>query len=276
MTKPPEPSSLRNNCMKKYWLILVLLATAVTARSSGIPVVDAANLLQAIAQVAFASNQLAQAQELLKHLGNPAVITDVAGAAQTLGQMALSGVNKTLPELQQQTTGQAGQSYDGNGVYQPVDPVIPLVDGQTATRPVDAYRKHELMQQAVENYHRVITNTQARRDALRAAQRETTQQLGAATTDAEVQKLKAVQVAQQAEMVTVSAERSEAATQVAVQKAANEADKARKEQADDEARAASIQKSLTHALGFFKADSSHVEIPDPKTVPNPAPSQEVK
>ena len=250
--------------MKKLYLIFSLSLTTLAASATGFPVVDVANLAQALLQVALASNQLAQAQELLTRLGDPATIANLAGAAQTLGQMTQAGVNRSLPQIQQSTTGQSGQSYDGDGLYKAIQPEIPLIDGQTATRPIQAYRKHELLQQAIENYHAVITNTQGRRDALRAAQLETTQRLGVATTDAEVQKLKAVLASQQTEIGTVTAERSEAATQVAVQKAANEADKARQQQAEDEERAASLQKSLVHALRFFKADSQHVVIPEPK------------
>jgi BMFP domain-containing protein YqiC len=263
MKNKPEPSSSPNNAMKKLYLAFVLSLTALTAPAA-VPVVDWAVLAQALMQVALASNQLAQAQELLTRLGDPGAIANIAGAAQTLGQMTEQGVSRSLPEIQQSTTGQSGQSYDGGGLYKAIQPEIPLIDGQTATRPVEAYRKHELLQQAIVNYHAVITNTQARRDGLRASQLETTRQLSAATTDAEVQKLKAVLASQQTELGTVTAERFEAATQVAVQKAANEADKARQQQAEDEERAASLQKSLVHALGFFKADNHHVAIPDPK------------
>ena len=252
--------------MKKILLACFILNAALSAPAGGLPVIDLANLAQALMQVMLASNQVFQADQLLKRLGDPSAIWNIAGASQTLSQLGQSGVAKSLPEIQIDTTGQSGQSYNGNGLYTPVQPDIALADGKTVTRPAEAYRKHEALQMTITDYNAVIADTQARRNTLRDAQRQTAEQLKAATTDAQIQKLKGILAAQQSELSTVSAERSEAAAKVEIQKAANEADKARQDQADDELRAASLQSALRDAMQFFDASTKPVMIPDAKQI----------
>ena len=253
--------------MKKLLLALFLLTNAFRA-SAEVPVIDFAAIAQAILQVMLASNQLAIAHQVLDHAGNPMSVI-ISSLPQTVSQLGQHGVAKTLPDIQNSTTGQTGQSYDGNGLYTPVTPDVPAADGQTIIRPAEPYRKHEALQQTIVDYNAVITDTQPRRDALRDAQVQTIAQLKAATTDAEVQKLKTVLAAQDSALNTVNAERAEAAAKVVTQKAANEADKARQEQADGETRAVSLQTALVQALKFFQADTKPMTLPNPKTLINP-------
>lgn len=250
--------------MKKLLLTLLLVTNAFRA-SAEVPVIDFAAIAQAILQVMVASNQLAIAHQILDHAGDPLSVI-ISSMSQTLSQLGQHGVAKTLPDIQNNTTGQSGQSYDGNGLYTPVTPDIPSADGQTIIRPAEPYRKHEALQQTIVDYNAVIADTQPRRDALRDAQVQTLAQIKTATTDAEVQKLNVTVAAQGSALNTVNAERSEAAAKVAIQKAANEADQARQEQADNETRAVSLQTALLQALKFFQADTKPMTLPDPRTL----------
>ncbi len=245
-------------------LLLVFLSTWPVAAQW--PVIDLANLQQALVQVMLASNQVFMSDELLKRLGDPAAIQQIVGAAQTLQQLGRAGVARSLREIQLNTTGQSGLTYDGYGLYRPVDADIPLAGGKTTARPTEAYKKFEALQEAVADFNSVTVDTKARRTALRDAQRQTTEQLKAAKTDAETQKLQAVLAAQQSEIANLAAERSEAAARVIIQQASNDADKARQDQADLELRAASLQSALKDAMRFFKADSHPTLLPDPKQV----------
>ena len=247
---------------RSVFLSLVTLAAASPA-SAEWPVIDLSNLEQALKQVELAQQQVTLIMETLKRMGDPAAVKQIIGAGQTLDQLARPGVGQSLLDLQLAATGQMGLAYDGFRLYRPVPPVVVLPDGKLVARPAEEYRKHEALQRAVTDFHAVTSDTQARREALRTAQSETTAQLQVATTDAEVQKLKGIQAAQASELNTITAEQSEAATRVLVQHAANEADKARQEQADLETRTASLQSALRGILRFFRADSKPALIPTP-------------
>ena len=252
--------------MKKLFLITLTILTTWHASPAGMPVIDLANLAQALVQVLLASNQVYQAGQLLNRLGDPGAVLQLAGAKQTTDEEQQPGVGKSLSKIQNDTTGESGKSYDGNGLYQPVESSVPIAGDQTLPRPTEAYRKHEALQKSLADYAAVVADTQARLDILRDAQLKTTQQLKGATTDAEVQKLKGIQTSQQSELARLAAERSEAAARVEVQRVANEADKARQEQAADELRTASVQSALTDSLRFFKADTTPLTIPNPRTI----------
>ena len=251
--------------MKKILLACLILSTAGSAPAGGVPVFDWANLIQSMLQVMLASNQLDIASTVMKRAGDPASVV-ISSASTTLSQLGQPGVAKTLPKIQSDTTGQSGQAYDGDGLYTAVPSDITLSDGRTIARPPEPYRKHEALQQTIVDYNAVIADTQPRRDALREAQVSTTEQLKAATTDAEIQKLQVVLAAQDSALNTVTAERSEAADKVAIQKAANEADKARQEQADDELRAVSLQTALLQAMQLFQADTKPMTLPNPRSI----------
>ena len=248
--------------MKKLLLALFLITNEFRA-SAEVPVIDFAAIAQAILQVMVASNQLAIVHQILDHAGDPLSVI-ISSMSQTASQLGRHGVGKSLPDIQMETTGQPGLSYEGNGLYSPVPSDIPVAGGQTIIRDPASYRKHEALQNTIRDYNDIISDTQTRRDALRDAQVQTLAQIKTATTDAEVQKLNAVQAAQASALSTVNAERVEAAAKVVIQKAANEADKARQEQADDETRAVSQQTALLQALKFFQADTKPLTLPNPK------------
>ena len=254
--------------MKKSLLTLFTAIITFHASAGGVPVIDWTAILQAMIQVALTSNLVSQSDQMLNRMGDPAAISQIAGALQTTTQLAKQGVGQSLKEIQLGTTGDSGQSYDGNGLYKPVETTVAIAGGQTLTRPPENYRKHEAVQKMIADYNAVVTDTKARRDTLREAQLQTTEQLKAAGSDAEVQKLKGILQSQEAELATVSAERVEAAQKVLVQQASNEADTARHQQAADEDRAASLQSALVDSLKFFQPDSATVTIPNPKTVNN--------
>ena len=243
----------------------VLFMFGLRGFAAGMPVFDIANWEQAILQLITLSNQLAQHQQLLKQLGDAATIQQVVGAAQTLAELAQAGLGKSQADINATITGQAGLRHDGQGLYQPVDPVIQLPNGRSIPRSPEDYKKFEAVQKAASRLDSVTLEALDRRKALRAAQLETAKRLEVATSDAEIQKLKGIQAAQAGEQATLHSEISEAAMQVLVQRAKNEDDRARQEQADLEARTANLHHALTNALKFFQADSRPSMIPDPRT-----------
>src|ERR1022692_4294070 len=97
--------------MKKILLACLILSTAGSAPAVGVPVFDWANLIQSMLQVMLASNQLDIATTVMHRAGDPASVT-ISSASATLSQLGQPGIAKTLPEIQNETTGQSGQAYD--------------------------------------------------------------------------------------------------------------------------------------------------------------------
>ena len=155
---------------------------------------------------------------------------------------------------------------DGGGIYIPISPEIQMADGTFVTRPQEPYRKFEVVQRAVEEYHTVDQDTQERRNTLRQAMKQTTERLEGARSDAEAQKLKGIIAAQTSELATINAERSESFSRVLVLQAANQADQDRQRQADLETRAAQLQNAWTNVIRLFKTDSHPAPIPDPSAI----------
>ena len=250
----------------KTILVTILIVSLALPTRAALYVVDWANLEQAVHQVMFAKQQAESMADELRRMGDPAAVQRLSGAVMTLAELVQPGLGQSLADLQRRTTGQGGILYDGGGLYPRVESEIPLSNGQTLPRSAEAYRKYEALQQAVANYHAVVADTRARLAALRQAQRETSEQLGAAQSDAETQKLKGVLASQESALGGLAAERAEATANVLVQQAANEADRARQAQADTETRAAGLQSALQNAFRLFKADSRPTMIQPPTAV----------
>ncbi len=252
--------------MKCRKLVFALVTLSLALRGSAqIATVDLGNLQQALTQVLLAREQLRQFEQLVKLQGDPASFQKLPGAAETLAQLGPPSGAKIGIELSVTINGQGGLDYKGQGYYRQIERDIPLADGTTTPRQFEDYQKFEALQQAVENYSTVKAKTQERRQALRSALRTTVEALSAAKTDAEVQKLQGVLLAQQAELANLNAEQAEAANDVLVRQAANQSDAARQEQALNELNDTSVQSGLLKTTNFFRTEAQTVLIPDPKT-----------
>ena len=100
-----------------------------------------------------------------------------------------------------------------------------------------------------------------RREALRGKIATTTEQLQAASTDAETQKLTGVLVGYGAELDAVDREVAQAAAQVATQDAENRADRERQEAARREEREAQMAESFRRYGEVFRLETSRPALP---------------
>jgi hypothetical protein len=102
----------------------------------------------------------------------------------------------------------------------------------------------------------VSDDVKARREELRQQIAATTQQLQAATTDAETQKLTGVLTGEAAELAALDREIDQAAAELNTQDIENRADKDRQEQARREERAAQMQEATQQFGHLFQLDTS--------------------
>lgn len=221
--------------------------------------------LLAHAQVVIVNDPIAIEQLLLQLVreGDPAMIRQLTGWEALRQSLGNPGVGLTLEQIQQSADGLKALAYDGNGLYHAVTAVIVTPDGASQARPTAEYRKFDALTRASANYLAVHDDTETRRTELRRQIRATTGQIAAATTTAEIDKLKAVLAAQNAELAALDRERDAAATRVAVQEAQNRNDQARQAQARAEDAAAAFQKANENLGRFLSPDTAPVAIPAP-------------
>ena len=223
--------------MMKTLLLLPLLASA--AFGSGFPVIDVANLttqkvshaeniakwVDSIAKLRQQIDQLNQQiniqGDIRKWAGNPAeaganVILDVLGE-EDLGREygrarnEIIRVTRSLESL--------GNTADGN--YRAIQNTD--INGVDLQRDALTYRRYSVLDAKQANTVLVADETKTRESELQEEIALTLQELKAATTDAEVQKLSAKLTALNGQLVQVESARRREVDEVALQKIANDA-----------------------------------------------------
>lgn len=209
-----------------------------------------------VQQINTLTQQLQQVQAYVKAFGDPEKLTSIVGADQLIGSLRQSGVGQTLGQLQQLSTGVQALGYDANGLYQSLGTSFTTPGGTQVPRAEKLYRQFGAIQQGSQNFQTVTDDVKTRREALRQQIAATTEQLQAATTDAETQKLTGVLVGYNAELQAVDREIDQAAAELTTQDIENRADKERQEQARREERQAQMQEGTQRFGQVFQLDSS--------------------
>ena len=163
--------------------------------------------------------------------------------------------------MQQLASGVEALQYNANGLYQSLGDTFTTPGGIELPRAEELYRKFGAIQQGSRNFQAVTDDVLVRREALRGEIATTTQQLQAATTDAETQKLTGVLVGYTGELASVDREIDHAAAQVATQDAENRADRERQEQARREERQAEMEQSFRRYGEVFRLETTPPAFP---------------
>jgi hypothetical protein len=246
----------------RFLLIVIPAAVAATLTCDAQLVVedpaaiaqDAVNQAVNIAQyVAMVNNQIQQISTMSQLLqqttaynnafGNPAQVTNVVGANQVITSFPQPGVGQNLTVLQQSASVAQSLTNNGNGLYQGVSDTA--LSGITVPRVTTNYAPYGAVENASANYTSVESDVAQKRQALTAQIASTVNQLQAATTDAETQKLQAVLTAQSAQLQALNQQISQAASSTTVQGIANQNEQSKEAQAQNEEVAANRHDALT-------------------------------
>jgi hypothetical protein len=221
----------------KHLLLLPFLVTGAIA--SGIPVIDAANLaaqkvshaeniakwVDSIAKLRTQIDQLNRQiniqDDIRKWSGNPveagtAVVLDVLGEKDLVREYGrarneIVRVTRSLDSLE--------NTADGNfRAIRSID-----LEGRNLRRDPMTFRRYSVLDAKQANTVQVTDETKARETELQEEIAFTLQELKAASTDAEVQKLSAKLVALNGQLSQVEAARRREVDEVALQKIANDA-----------------------------------------------------
>ncbi len=162
-------------------------------------------ITQLYEQIEQLYTQIEQMDNYLERFGDPKEILDLAGfdgLINDLGQ-ATSGldIEAILPDL----TGEELFEFDGNGLFQPIQPDIVVGDDEVE-RDAERYKPEDATRETIAQYREKKAEVIERRDALRDNISQTVNAIQSAETDSEVKKLTGVLIGQQTELQAIDQE----------------------------------------------------------------------
>ena len=266
--------------MKKL-IGLTLVAVGISLSASGQwivydPTMNIQQIIDTAQEIAkyvtMIQNQVQQIQTLnaqlteFKHyedlFGDPSKV--VLNTVQPLvNDLTKTELGQTLTTLE--TTVNAGQAmlYNGERLFQNVGTTFTTPDGQTIAREQAPYLPVAAVQKTTDNYLSVSTDAAARRVALKDQIAATTEQLKAATTDAEVQKLQGVLLGLTAALNNTDYEINQATASALVQDVANRNDAQRQLEATKQQQRAEFTEAVQQYGQTFKLMNAPTEFPTP-------------
>ena len=247
--------------MKKSVIAVMLSFVVALSAQAQWAVYDAANTIQSVVNTAqevakyveMINNQVQQIQTLTDQLNEFKHYEDLFGDPKSV---LLATVQPLVNDLTKTELGQtlltlegtvnAGQAmlYDANGLFHSVGTTFTTPNGQTVARLQAPYLPVAAVQKTTDNYLTVSTDAAARRVALKDEIAATTEQLKAATTDAEVQKLTGVLIGLSAALNNTDYELNQASASAMVQDVANRNDEQRQIEAKKEQQHAEFTEAM--------------------------------
>jgi hypothetical protein len=241
-------------------LTLVTLGVTVSARAQWIVYDPTSNIQRILDQaqniakyIEMIQNQVQQIQKLTDQLNEFKHYEDLFGDPKAV---LLSTVKPLTDDLRKTEFGQtlttlegtvnAGQAmrYNASGLFHSIGTTFTTPDGKSVTRLETPYLPVAAVQKTTDNYLSVSTDATARRIALKEQIAATTDQLKAAQTDAEVQKLTGVLIGLSSALNNTDYEIHEATTSAVVQDIANRNDAQRQIEAKKEQQHAEFTEAL--------------------------------
>jgi hypothetical protein len=238
-------------------MLIVIAATLLCAASSRAqyvvydPALHTQNIISEAQNIAkyvqMIDNQVQQITTLnsqLQVFGNPSKILNLAGFTGLISDLQDTGVGQAVGQLENLAQGVDALQYDANGLYHNVGKTFTTPDGNSVSRAANLYRQFAAVNEATKNFTGVYADVVSRRDSLRQDIASTTEQLRAATTASEVQKLTGVLIGLNAELSATDKELDHAASVSVVQNAENQNDQAKQQQARVEEQQAEFSEGI--------------------------------
>jgi hypothetical protein len=258
-------------------LTLLILAVEQSARAQWIVYDPTVNMQQIMAQaqniakyVEMVQNQVQQIQTLTDQLNEFKHYEDLFGDPKAVLLSTLKPLTDDLrkTELGQtlttlESTVNAGQAmlYDAGGLFHGIGTTFNTPHGLTITRQQATYLPVAAVQKTTDNYLAVSTDTTARRVALKQEIAATTDQLKAATTDAEVQKLTGILIGLSSALNNTDYELNQASASALVQDIANRNDTQRQVEAQKEQQHAEFTEAVQQYGQKFRLMNAPTQFP---------------
>jgi len=266
--------------MKKLIIITALaLPLAFSARAQWIVYDPAMNVQQIVDEaesiakyVTMIDNQVQQINTLTSQLtefknyeavfGNPGkVLLSMVAPLDTDLQSLEPGVN--LEHLVANANGNIALNFNDSGIYATVGTRFQTPGGQTVQRPASQYEPFSAIINTASNYVSVADSAAQRRTTIKGEIAQTTQQLQAATTDAEVQKLHGVLTSLNSDLASTDDEVNQAASAATVQDIQNRNDQQKQIVALTEQQNAEFTESVSNYTAKFQLLNAPTTFPSP-------------
>jgi Domain of unknown function (DUF4141) len=264
--------------MKKFIaLTLATIGVATSARAQWVvydPTLHTQSILNTAQEIAkyieMINNQVQQIQTLTSQLNEFKHYEDLFGDPKSV---LLATVKPLTDDLRKTELGQtlttlegtvnAGQAmlYNASGLFHSVGTTFTTPNGQTVTRQQAPYLPVAAVQKTTDNYLAVSTDATARRMALKQEIATTTDQLKAAATDAEVQKLTGVLIGLSSALNNTDYEINQATTSAVVQDIANRNDAQRQIEAKKEQQHAEFTEAVRKYGQTFRLLNEPTQFP---------------
>jgi len=215
-----------------------------------------------VQQINTLTSQLSEFKNYESLFGNPSqvVLSMVAPLAADLKSLE-PGLN--LENLVANADGNYALTYNDNGIYATVGASFQTPRGQTVQRPADQYKQYAAINDTANNYVTVADNAAQRRATIKDQIAQTTQQLQAATTDAQVQKLHAVLTSLNGDLASTDDEVNQAAASALVQDIQNRNDQQKQVQALTEQQNAEFTEAVSNYTAKFQLLTAPTVFPTP-------------
>lgn len=197
-----------------------------------------------MSQLEQLSEQVSTLHHYVELFGDPAAITPEAVPSLT-EELKKTEIGRTLGELQATADATQAMLERGAGLYSAVGELFTTPGGTPIRRRLEPYRPIAAVQQAAANFINVTKEIAVRRVELKNEFAKTLQELRAATTDAEVQKLSGVLVGLGVALDNAGQEMAQATASAVIQDIANRADAQRQVEALKEQQQAEFQEAIT-------------------------------
>src|ERR1700690_1606249 len=256
-------------------MLIVIAATLLCAASSRAqyvvydPALHTQNIIDEAQNIAkyvqMIDNQVQQITTLnsqLQVFGNPSKILNLAGFTGLISDLQDTGVGQAVGQLENLAQGIDALQYDANGLYHNVGTTFTTPDGNAVSRAANLYRQFAAINETTKNFTGVYADVLSRRDSLRQDIATTTEQLRAATTASEVQKLTGVLIGLNAELSATDKELDHAASVSIVQNAENQNDQAKQQQARVEEQQAEFSEGIQKYNNTVKLSSEPAQFPE--------------
>ncbi len=204
-----------------------------------------------VQQINTLTSQLTEFKNYEAVFGNPSqVVLSMVAPLKTDLQQLEPGLN--LENLVANASGGIALTFNDDGIYATVGTSFQTPRGQTIQRPADQYKSFAAVINSASNYVAVADDAAKRRTAIKDQIAQTTQQLQAATTDAEVQKLHGVLTSLNADLASTDDEVNQAATSALVQDIQNRNDEQKQIQALTEQQNAEFEEATSNYVKTFQ------------------------
>jgi conjugal transfer/entry exclusion protein len=220
--------------------------------------------------VEMINNQVQQIQSLTDQLnefkhyetlfGDPKAVA-LATANALTSELRRTELGKSLDTLMEAADGVAALTYNASGLYHTIGETFSTPAGATVRREPNQYKPFAAVNESTANYITVSTNSAARRVELKAQIAQTTDQLRAAQTDAEVQKLTGLLIGYSAALAGTEQEVNQALAGTLVQDIENRNDERKQQQAVRDQVSAEFTEGLDNYRTKFRLVSQPARFP---------------